>query len=91
MSPELKDKLVGLLREYADVFAWALEDLQGVDRSIIEHKLSIDPRQKPRKQKVRKMSTESQIAARVEVQKLLRVIREVAYLEWLANVVVVRA
>lgn len=68
------------------------EDLRGVDRSIIEHKLSVDPRQKPCKLKVRKMSMELQLAARVEVQKLLdaRVIQEVAYPEWLANPVLVK-
>lgn len=48
---------MNLLREHADVFAWTPADLQGVDRAIIEHKLDIDPSQKPRKQKVQKMST----------------------------------
>jgi len=47
---------------------------------------------KPRRQKLRKMSTERAEAAKAEVQRLLdaEVIRPVQYLEWLANVIMVR-
>jgi hypothetical protein len=47
---------------------------------------------KPRKQKLRKISTERAEATKVEVQRLLdvEVIKPVQYLEWLANVVRVR-
>ena len=47
---------------------------------------------KPRKQKLRKMSTERAEAAKAKVQRLLDVvvIRLVQYTEWLANVVMVR-
>jgi hypothetical protein len=46
---------------------------------------------KPRKQRRRKMSKDRILATKVEVQRLLdaNVIREVKYLEWLANVVLV--
>ena len=47
---------------------------------------------KPRKQNLRKISTEKAEAAKAEVQRLLDadVIRPVQYPEWLANVVMVR-
>ena len=47
---------------------------------------------KPRKQKLRKMSTERVEVAKAEVQRLLDdgVIRSLQYPEWLANVVMVR-
>ena len=47
---------------------------------------------KPRKQKLRKISTERAEAAKAKVQRQLdaRVIRPVQYPEWLANVVMVR-
>lgn len=47
---------------------------------------------KPIKQKLRKMSTERAEAAKAEMQRLLDagVIRPVQYLEWLANVVMVK-
>ena len=46
---------------------------------------------RPRKQKQRKMSEDRILAAKAEVQRLLdaKVIREVKYLEWLANIVLV--
>jgi hypothetical protein len=46
---------------------------------------------KPKKQRQRKMSEDRILAAKAEVQRLLdaNMIREVKYLEWLANVVLV--
>ena len=46
---------------------------------------------RPRKQKQRKMSKDRILAAKAEVQRLLdaKVIREVKYSEWLANIVLV--
>ena len=74
-----------------DVLAWSSSDLKGVSRDIIEHSLDTNPKVKPRKQRQRKMSEERILAAKAEVQRLLdaNVIREVKYLEWLANVVLV--
>ena len=57
----------------------------------MEHELRVDPKVKPRKQRLRMMSEDQKKAAQSEVQKLLDagVIREVHYAEWLANVVMV--
>ena len=59
---------------------------------MIQHHLDVDPKKKPRKQKVRKMSIERKEAAHAEVCKLLdaNVIREVIHMEWLANPVLVK-
>jgi hypothetical protein len=75
-----------------DVFAWSANDLCRVDRSIIEHALNVDPSARPRKQKLRKMSKDKVEGAKAEVKRLLtsKVIREVAYLEWLANTIMVK-
>jgi hypothetical protein len=75
-----------------DVFAWSTNDLFGVDRSIIEHALNVDPSIKPRKQKLQKMSEDKDEGAKVEVKRLpsAGVIREVAYPECLANTVMVK-
>jgi hypothetical protein len=63
-----------------------------VDRSIIEHALDVDPTVKPHKQKLRKTSEDKAEGAKTEVKRLLsaRVIREVAYPEWLPNTVMVK-
>ena len=57
----------------------------------MEHSLRVDPKVKPRKQRLRIMSEDRKKAAQGEVQKLLDagVIREVQYPKWLANVVMV--
>jgi hypothetical protein len=75
-----------------DVFAWSANDLCGVNRDVIEHSLNLDPTVRPRKQKLRKMSDDKTKGARNEVKRLLSagVIREVTYLEWLANTVMVK-
>ena len=84
-------RLIQFLRNNQDVFAWSSSDLRGVSREVIEHELRVNPKAKPVKQGQRSMSEERQKAAQAEVQKLLDagVIREVLYLEWLANVVMV--
>jgi hypothetical protein len=66
--------------------------LCGVDRSIIEHALNVDPNISPRKQKLQKMSNDKAERARAKVKRLLSVgvIREFAYLEWLANIVMIK-
>jgi hypothetical protein len=75
-----------------DVFALSANDLCGVNRDVIEHSLNVDPTIRPRKQKLRKMSDDKAEGARNEVKRLLSagVIREVTYLEWLANIVMVK-
>ena len=64
----------------------------GIDPAVITHKLNISPTFKPIKQKKRSFTAERQKAINEEVNKLLqaRAIREVEYLDWLANVVFVK-
>jgi hypothetical protein len=66
--------------------------LCGVDRSIIEHSLNVDPSIRSRKHKLRKMSVDKAKGAKAEVKRFLRagVIREVTYPDWLANTLMVK-
>ena len=92
LAPEEEQSLLEFLNKNQDVFAWSASDLRGVSRDIIEHKLDIDPKIRPKKQKLRKMSGDKVTAVKVEVQRLLdaKVIREVKYPTWLANTVPVK-
>jgi hypothetical protein len=92
LSQEEEDKLVEFLRSNKDIFSWSSNDLGGVSRDIIEHKLDIDPKVKPKKQKLRKLAEDIVQAAKAEVQRLLdaKVIREVQITTWLANIIMVR-
>jgi hypothetical protein len=91
VSNEEKDKLLPFLHHNQDVFVWSKSDLIGVHRSIIEHALNTDPKVKPKLQRQRPMSADRVKSTEAEVQKLLdpRIIREVQYPVWVANVVMV--
>jgi hypothetical protein len=84
--------LLRFLFNNKDVFAWSANDLCGDNRDVIEHSLNVDLAIRPRKQKLRKMSDDKAKGARNKVKRLLsaRVIREVTYPEWLANIVMVK-
>ena len=64
----------------------------GIDSAIITHRLNVNPSFKLVKQKRRSFALERQKVINEEVSKLLQAgsIREVEYLEWLANVVLVK-
>ena len=40
LSPTQKEKMVALLTEYRDVFAWSHEDMKGLDPRFYQHKLT---------------------------------------------------
>ena len=63
----------------------------GINQSVAAHKLNILPNVQLVKQKVRRIHSDHQKVIQTEVDKLLAVdfIREVTYLDWLANIVVV--
>jgi hypothetical protein len=49
LSQEEENTLIEFLRSNKDVFAWTSNDLGGVSRDIIEHKLDINPNFRPKK------------------------------------------
>ncbi|GAU45985.1 hypothetical protein TSUD_401250 [Trifolium subterraneum] len=67
-------------------------DMPGIDESIITHKLSISPVNKPMVQRKRKVGEERRAAITEEVAKLKEAgfIEEIKYPTWLANVVMVK-
>ena len=92
LAKDLKGLLTQFLKQNRDVFAWKQADMGGIDPTVITHKLNTNPSFNPVKQKRRSFALERQKAINEEVSKLLQAgaIREVEYLEWLANVVLVK-
>ena len=41
LSPTIREKLIDLLREYSDVFAWSYQDMPGLDTDIVVHHLPL--------------------------------------------------
>ena len=92
LAEDLKGLLTQFLRQNKDVFAWKQADMGGINPIVITHRLNVSLSFKSIKQKRRSFAPERQKAINEEVDKLLQVgaIREVEYLEWLANVVLVK-
>ncbi|RDX93528.1 hypothetical protein CR513_24208, partial [Mucuna pruriens] len=47
IPPDLRAKLIELLKEYTNIFAWSYQDMPGLDRKIVEHKLPLLLRSTP--------------------------------------------
>ena len=91
-SPMVRQNLISFLRMNQDVFAWSHEDMPGIDPSIIVHRLNVKSNSSLVRQKKQVFAQERDKVVAEEVRKLLEAdfIREVYYLDWLANVVMVR-
>ena len=87
-----KEDLEEFLRKNTDVFAWDAYEAPGVDPSFIWHHLNVNPSITPKKKSSQRPSKKHADAVKDEVMKLKQagVIKEVFYLEWLANTVVVK-
>ncbi|XP_052197409.1 uncharacterized protein LOC127804575 [Diospyros lotus] len=89
---ELNERLISLLLQNANLFAWTLANMPGIDPLVICHKLALDPEARLVAQRKKRLGEERQRAVAEETAKLLKVgcIREVPYTTWLANVVMVK-
>jgi hypothetical protein len=92
LSGEQEKTLLRFLFNNKDIFAWTANNLCGVNKDVIEHSLNVDLAFRPKKRRLQKMSEDKAEGARNEVKRLLSagVIREVTYMEWLANTVMVK-
>ena len=91
LSREEKEQLRQVLLCNIDVFAWTHSDMTCISSMHASHKLNVVPSTRPIRQRVRRFHQDHHQVIQAEVDNLLkaRFIREIKYLEWLANVVVV--
>src|ERR1044072_5030299 len=89
LDSSVKVKLINLLKEYVDVFAWSYQDMPGLDTSIVENHLPLRPESPPVKQKLRRVHPEMAEKIKKEVQKQLDTgfLVTSEYPQWLANIV----
>ena len=80
----VRQALTTFLRENQDVFPWSYEDMLGIDPSIMVHRLNVSHSILLIRQKKRVFAQERDKAITKEF------IKEVYYLDWLANVVMVK-
>ena len=80
------------MEDNLSAFAWSVQDMPGIDPDVICHRLSMNPNVKLVVQKRQKLGEERRHIVDKEVKKLRSVgyVREIQYLSWLANVVLVQ-
>jgi hypothetical protein len=90
MDSDFKEKLIKLLKEYKDCFAWDYSEMPGLYRSIVENRLPIKPGYKPYKQPPRKIYKDEVLAdVKKEVERSIEAnfIQPCRYAEWISNIV----
>ena len=89
LHPEVKSRLIDLLKEYVDVFAWSYQDMPGLDTDIVEHHLPLKPECPPVKQKLRRTHPDMAIKIKEEVLKQINAgfLVTSEYPQWIANIV----
>ncbi|VFQ84065.1 unnamed protein product [Cuscuta campestris] len=89
ISVELRSKIIQVLRENFVVFAWSVEDMPGVSKSLITHRLAVGSDAEPIKQRRRHLSKDRGDFVKKEVDMLQAAghVKEIKYPTWLANVV----
>ena len=81
----MRMRLVQFLKENVDVFVWNHEDMPGISTKVIQHRLNVDPEKKPTSPKQNQAITDE-----VNILLVADFIYEVYYLDWLANVILVK-
>ncbi|WJX23763.1 hypothetical protein P8452_12952 [Trifolium repens] len=89
LDKDVKSRLIELLKEYVDVFAWTYQDMLGLDTDIVEHHLPLKPECPPVKQKLRRTHPDLAVKIKEEVQKQIDAgfLATSEYPQWLANIV----
>src|ERR1044072_3436430 len=89
IDPSLKNEMVCLLKEFKDCFAWDYNEMPGLSRDLVDHRLQIRPDKRPIKKSPRRFAPEVVLKIKEEIEMLVRskFIRTARYVDWLVNVV----
>ncbi|KAL0552326.1 hypothetical protein IC582_011435 [Cucumis melo] len=91
LTSESRKKLINLLCEYSDIFAWSYQDMPGLNTDIVVHRVPLKPECNPVRQKLRKMKPDVLIKIKEEVQKQIEAefLTISKYTKWVANIILV--
>ena len=92
LSVEERMRLVELLKEYQDVFAWQYDEMPGIDPKLVAHSLNVEPGTRPVVQPMRTFHPEVEAQITQEVKKLISAgfIKPIQHPRWLSNIVPVK-
>ena len=69
MKEDVKRRLIEMLREYVEIFAWSYQDMPRLDTDIVVHRLPLREDCPSVKQKLRRTSPDMVVKIKEEVQK----------------------
>ena len=69
----IKPKLIALLKEFKEIFAWSYQDMLGLDTKIVVHRIPVKPKCPPVQQALQRMKSEIILKIKEEVEKQLKV------------------
>nr|AAQ56390.1 putative gag-pol precursor [Oryza sativa Japonica Group] len=89
MRADYKVKIIELLKEYVDCFAWEYHEMPGVSRELVEHRLPIKPGFRPYKQPPRCFNPLLYDRVKEEIDQLLKAgfTRPCRYAEWVSSII----
>jgi hypothetical protein len=84
-------ELLGVLREHKEAIGWTIEDIKGINPSLVMHKIHLEENSKPLREPQRRLNPAMQEVVRVEVIKLLDVgiIYPISDIKWVSPIHVV--
>ena len=69
---EVSNRLIALLKEYKDCFAWEYGHMPGLDKNLVEHRLPTKSNFKPHKQPPRRFAPNVLPYIKKEIERLLK-------------------
>jgi len=69
MTAPIHEELMALLKNFQDIFAWSYQDMPGLSSDIVQHRLPLNRKCSPVKQKLRRMKPETSLKIKEEVKK----------------------
>jgi hypothetical protein len=66
-----EEKLLDILREHKKAVGWTIEDIKGINPSMVMHKIHLEENSKPSREPQRRLNPAMQEVVRTEVIKLL--------------------
>ena len=96
MESKLRDEEIReyseLIDEFSNTFAWSYDELKGITREMVEHRIPLIPRAKPVRQKESRRNPQLQLLIKEELERLLQAgfIKLVEITDWVLPMVIVK-
>jgi hypothetical protein len=86
-----EEELLDVLREHKEAISWTIDDIKGINPSLVMHKIHLEENSKPLREPQRRLNLAMQEVVRIEVIKLLDagIIYPISSSKWMSPIHVV--